>query len=310
MASTLAVAGMNTGVTKEQMVAAFLASLPNLQVVPGSIHYSGDPRASGLYTGANGGTPINFDSPLPDGILLTTGFITTALGPNDSASAGHSYFADGLVYRSPELAVVAGVATTQTFDAATLTFQFIPSGTSIQFQYIFGSEEYNEFVGSPFDDVFAFFLQGINIALVPGTATPVSINTVNGDTNPDYFTDNNGGGLFLQYDGLVGDAIAIAPLLATAAVIPGQVYTIKIAICDVFDGFFDSAVFLTQFKSLGGNPGGLVVALKDGCVGTNGQGVNYECPDTSTGGSGCIAHDPTEASTGGSACRIGDPGGV
>jgi len=51
------------------------------------------------------------------------------------------------------LTVLAGIAT---FDAAVLNFDFIPDSDTVQFQYVFGSEEYNEFVGSPFNDVFGF----------------------------------------------------------------------------------------------------------------------------------------------------------
>jgi len=53
-----------------------------------------------------------------------------------------------------------------TFNAATLTFKFIPTADTISFQYVFGSEEYSEFVGTPFNDTFAFLLNGHNIALI------------------------------------------------------------------------------------------------------------------------------------------------
>ena len=68
-----------------------------------------------------------------------------------------------------------------TNDACVLEFEFScdtePEGFS--FKYVFGSEEYNEYVDTTFNDVFGFFLDGENIALIPGTPTPVSINNVN-----------------------------------------------------------------------------------------------------------------------------------
>src|SRR6185436_9045314 len=72
----------------------------------------------------------------------------------------------------------------ETFDATILEFDFVcDNPTAISFQYVFGSEEYNEWVGSPFNDVFGFFLNGVNIATVPTICSsggiPVAINNVN-----------------------------------------------------------------------------------------------------------------------------------
>ncbi|MDP0953449.1 choice-of-anchor L domain-containing protein, partial [Klebsiella pneumoniae] len=76
-----------------------------------------------------------------------------------------------------------------TNDAAVLQFDFIPLGDTLKFDYVFASEEYNVYVGGGVNDVFAFLLSGpnpaggnyvdANLALLPGTTTPVSINTVN-----------------------------------------------------------------------------------------------------------------------------------
>ena len=62
----------------------------------------------------------------------------------------------------------------------------MPSGDSLVFNYVFASEEYLEFVGAGVNDAFAFILTGVtvpypstNIALIPGTSTPVSIDDVN-----------------------------------------------------------------------------------------------------------------------------------
>lgn len=60
-----------------------------------------------------------------------------------------------------------------------LEFDFTTTGGNLFFSFVFASEEYNEYVNSSFNDVFGFFVNGVNIALVPGTSTPVAINSVN-----------------------------------------------------------------------------------------------------------------------------------
>ena len=60
-----------------------------------------------------------------------------------------------------------------------LKFDFVPTGSKVKFNYVFGSTEYNFYVNSSFNDVFAFLVNGVNYALVPSSTTPVSINNVN-----------------------------------------------------------------------------------------------------------------------------------
>jgi gliding motility-associated-like protein len=133
-----------------------------------------------------------------------------------------------------------------------LEFDFIPSGDTISFRYIFGSEEYPEFVNAGYNDAFGFFLSGpgisgpysngsVNIALVPGTATPVTIDNVSPSTNSVYYVNNSNGlayGTAIQYDGTT------VVLTANASVQCGQTYHIKLAICNIGDTGWDSGVFL------------------------------------------------------------------
>jgi len=115
---------------------------------------------------------------------------------------------------------------------------------------VFGSEEYNEFVGSQFNDVFAFFVNGVNYALIPSTTTPVSINTVNNGhasagqlasgpcMNCQYYVDNATGAKNTQLDGFTTVLTFIAPVNANVS------NTLKIAIADTSDASLDSAVFI------------------------------------------------------------------
>ncbi|MEM7038021.1 MAG: choice-of-anchor L domain-containing protein, partial [Bacteroidota bacterium] len=125
---------------------------------------------------------------------------------------------------------------------------------------VFGSEEYDEYVCATFNDVFAFFISGPgivgqqNIALVPGTTTPVAINTVNVGmpgqfgsagpgcitTNSQYYFQNNAAVTTVQYDGFT------TSLVAKSAVMPCSTYHIKLAIADAGDGALDSGVFLEE----------------------------------------------------------------
>lgn len=185
-----------------------------------SATYTGAVTASGTFTGGTG--IIGFES----GILLTTGAAQIALGPNNSPNAGVTNGAGGtsLIPNS--------------FDASMLEIVFLPTGNTIQFSYVFASEEYNEFVGSPFNDAFRFFVNGVNYALIPGTLTPVEINSVNLGMNSQFFINNAAASLNTQYDGLT------VVLTFTAPVNAGVLNTLQLLIADRGDSILDSGVFI------------------------------------------------------------------
>ena len=126
----------------------------------------------------------------------------------------------------------------------------------LNFQYIFASEEYNEFVNSSFNDVFGFFLSEvatpnskINLATIGGAS--VSINTINKNNNGGQFINNDfkdfAGQIApfdTQYDGFTRMIEIAAPVVA------GTEYILKLAIADVRDSAFDSAVFLRGFSTI------------------------------------------------------------
>ncbi|MBD2457271.1 choice-of-anchor L domain-containing protein [Nostoc sp. FACHB-87] len=199
--------------------------------------YQGASIASGIFTdGLASGIGID------RGIILTTGNAKLASGTNTTESASSSNKVPGDTDLS---ALISGV---KTFDASVLEFEFTSTTGNLFFNYVFASEEYNEYVNSQYNDVFGFFLDGKNIALIPGTNTPVSINTVNGGnpfgsnaTNPQLFNNNalSDGGIYnLQYDGFTN--IFSAQFLGLSE----GVHRLKIAIADVGDYRYDSAVFI------------------------------------------------------------------
>jgi gliding motility-associated-like protein len=118
----------------------------------------------------------------------------------------------------------------RTYDAAVLEFDFIPLSDTIRFRYVFASEEYPEYNGTRFNDIFAFLLSG------PGYDTPVNIARLLGSDM--IVSIDNANGKYLEFDGLT------VILEAVAVVEPCERYHIKLAIADVADPLLDSGVFL------------------------------------------------------------------
>ena len=187
------------------------------------------------------------------GVILTSGSVNNAPGPNSQDGATSNV-------NSGTDANLQSLIPQTVFDANVLNISFTTSTGSLFFNYVFASEEYNEFVNSSFNDVFGFFVDGSNIALIPGTSTPVSINNVNCGTdgltstaNCALFNNNdpsNGGPFFnIQYDGFT-DVFSAAATGLNA----GQTYTIKLAVGDAGDSSLDSAVFLQGGSFSGVNP--------------------------------------------------------
>lgn len=205
-------------------------------VVVSNITYTGDPMQIGYFDATN----ANF--PIPEGIVMASGDV------NDIPAPGGTFASTVVgVGGDADLDVVSNAGTN---DAVVLEFDFVPTGDSIQFDYIFGSEEYPEFVNGGFNDVFVFIISGPgfagpfanggeNIALIPGTVTPVTIDNVNDGLNSQYYIDNAGGGA----DGIVYDGYTVT-LTALAEVQCGEEYHLKFAIADAGDSSYDSGVFL------------------------------------------------------------------
>ena len=209
---------------------------------------------NGLFHGTSN---LGIDS----GIVLSSGAVKTNISTGVYGVDGPaSYFAstNSGGAGDADLTTLAGKAT---HDACKLEFDVVPSGDTISFNYVFGSEEYTDFSCSNYNDVFAFYISGAgitgtkNIALIPGTTIPVAINsTTNTSVNTpvtlskctnmgagspfsQYYVSNIGG-TSITYDGFT------TVLTATSAVIPCSTYHLKLAIADANDAYYDSGVFL------------------------------------------------------------------
>ncbi len=192
----------------------------------------------GIFDTGHSHTNLGIES----GLILASGGVSVAVGPNNDEGFSvpttcGSYYDNDLV----------SIASDDPNDVAVLEFDFVPWDDMLSFNFVFGSEEYMEFVGMGYNDVFAFFVDGINpaggyynhqnMALIPGTTEVVSIDNVNQNHNSHYYI-NNTGGTSIQFDGFT-TVIAV-----NFNVVPMSTYHIKMAICDVGDGLYDSGVFL------------------------------------------------------------------
>ncbi len=238
------------GITPQQLVQNVLVGSG---VTVSNVKFNGSTAAlTGAMMGSftTGTTPTNLG--LTSGLILSSGGVTGAVGPNGS---GSTTTPTGMttVVNDPQLQALVPNKTVN--ESAVLEFDFVPLADTIKFRYVFGSEEYPEFVNTSYNDVFGFFISGLNpfgpsyvnknIALIPNTNLPVCIDNVNISMNSQYFITNTGSSI--QYDGFT------TVLTAWAVVIPCTPYHMKLAIADCGDAAYDSGVFLeaNSFTSQG-----------------------------------------------------------
>ncbi len=194
---------------------------------------TGTDASAGVFTGG-----MDAGIGLESGIVLSSGFIDNAIGPNISGGISGVLNLPG----DPDL---NNLIPQSTYDATILEFEFIPTFDQLFIQFVFGSDEYNEYVGTEYNDVFGFFLNGENIALTPGTEDPITINTINLNDNSSLYVNND------PFDGGLDEAPYCTEmdgfttiLVVEGEVIPGETNTIKLAIADAADRILDSWVFI------------------------------------------------------------------
>lgn len=240
--------------TALQLANTLVATSGTLGVTVSNATLTCDSNANGLFTGVSN---LGFNN----GIVLGNGNVATS-GGNYGIDGLPSNFAS-MTLGTPGDAALNALVTFPTYDACVLEFDLQPVGSFVEFEYVFGSEEYPEFNCSSFNDVFAFYISGpgfavpTNIALIPGTTLPVCTNNINDGTggNCSNYTNLyvNNIDTFLTMDGFT------TPLIAHANVTSGQTYHLKMAIADVADGVYSSFVVLkaNSLKSGGNGPNGL-----------------------------------------------------
>ncbi len=235
-------------------------------VVMSNVVVTGSANSYGYFTAINTQLGMN------GGFVLTTGDASFVVGPNNSPACGIS---NGTGFNDTDLTSISPYAT---YDVCMIEMDCVPTDDTLYFNYVFGSEEYPEFINS-FNDAFGIFVSGANPAggnyfganmtVLPNGSTPVCIDSINNGynntgpcTNCAYYVDNTND-TNLQYDGTTTNMMAIIP------VIPGQTYHLKIIVGDAMDEAFDSGVFLQagSFRCIGQPLDAPVVPKKDSQVG-------------------------------------------
>jgi gliding motility-associated-like protein len=224
----------------------------------------------------------NPNFPMQSGVILSTGNAVNSIGPNNSMlnDGSNTWSGDSDL----ETTLLASGITMASKNASLLEFDFTPISSSFSFDFIFASEEYGNFQ-CQFSDAFAFLLTNTstgvttNLAVIPGTSTPISVVTIRDflynsscpSVNPSYFGSFNGGssasGSATNFNGQT------VLMSASSVLVPNTQYHIKLVIADRNDSLSDSAIFLSSTSfNIGQNVLGANLTIQDNtaiCFGEN-----------------------------------------
>jgi hypothetical protein len=220
-------------------------------LISAELHNYPDPSGNEQYIGGSGSFDPGYGLQGAGAVVLSTGTANDAY--IESNEGGTQTTAHGTTTQDPLLATLESA--TQ-WDLARLKFSvvFDYSGT-LQWTYIFASEEYKEFVGTEYRDLFGMFYRvnggtWTNIAVLPGNL-PVNIDNVNDTTNSSLYVDNDYDdvyGLPSTYPEIYFDGFTVPLQTLEVPIVAGQQYDFVLAIADVADDGVDSAV-LIEFGS-------------------------------------------------------------
>jgi hypothetical protein len=229
-----------------QLVDSFISS----GVSVSNVSYTGHTSACGYFSNGNS-TNLGANS----GVVLSTGFVA-------DIGNGASYNGSTLL-ANPGNPLLTSLAGGNTFDAAVLEFDMVPAFDTLAFNFIYGSEDYLEWVGGnpQYQDHIGAFISGANPAggnysdqnfvFVPNTNLPVIVNNINDTTNSQYYVNNTTGSV--MFDGFT------TLLEARTLVVPDSTYHLTIAIADGGDqisdgGFFLESNSLSSYGTITGMP--------------------------------------------------------
>ena len=246
---------VDTDVTNEELESVVTSGQSQVTIT----NIDCDEEAYGIFFAGD-----NSELGLESGIILSSGRAANAIGPNNEQ--GSFFDGDFLRPGDPDLDALSALTGDGILsnDACIIELDVFANTNELSFEYVFGSEEYPEYVNQTFNDIFAFLISGPgitgipelnnqeNIAVIPNTNTFVEINSVNNLLNWEYYR-NNEYSMSLEYDGLTSDSLGVKKSLTARRVVePCNTYHLKLAIADRSDFVFDSGVFISEIE--GGSP--------------------------------------------------------
>ncbi len=184
--------------------------------------------------------------PFQNGIMISTG---SANSGGNTVNTGVLSEGDASWGSDPDLETTLGIS--NTLNATSIEFDFVSISSQFQFNFLFASEEYFDILPCQnVTDHFVFLITEVgsgnpyrNIAVVPGTTTPINSVNVHNEvfgvcpgSNDQYFDVFNAGDT--NYNGRT------TVLTASETIVPYVQYHVKLIIADQRDGTFDSAVFI------------------------------------------------------------------
>ncbi|TCK99964.1 Hint domain-containing protein [Shimia isoporae] len=220
---------VDRGATAEEMAQTIFGEGVSIE----SATYTGDNNASGVYT--NGDTISPGVTPGDSGVILSTGNARNFTNRNGeyNQDTNQSSNMNG-VDNDPTLNALAGA---NTYDAAMLEVEFIPTGDTLTMQFVFASEEYPEYVNSIYQDFVAVSINGVFVPMEIGNGD-VDPGNINGGENESLFIDNTGDAYNTEMDGFTMTMTLTIPVNAN------DINTLQIIIADVSDSSYDSSLLI------------------------------------------------------------------
>lgn len=197
----------------------------------------------------------NPNFPFKRGVVLSTGDVTKAQAPNNTILSDGNSSWKGDTDLENILLSQSGIKM-KSINASFIEFEFTPKSSNFDFSFLFASEEYGT-AQCNYSDAFAFLLQDVtsgtlakNLALVPNTNIPVTVQTIRDSANNSgcpsanisYFGSFNGEGFgpAINFNGQTVRMVASATGLDI-----NHTYRIKLVIADGGNNTeYDSAIFI------------------------------------------------------------------
>ena len=244
-----------------------------------NVSFTGDANQISSYSGYNF---LGLDS----GIVLSSGNVSDLNGGSIGITNNLTDIDLLTLANSVPPLINQSFNVTSVNDVATIEFDFIANSDSINFGFIFASNEYLAYINSAFNDVFGLFLSGpgingtysnnaINLATIPNSSPPlaVTVSSVNNILNSNYYI-NNPNNTYINVNGYTH------PMFVSYPVTNGLTYHFKFTIGDGSDSAINSYIFLGDCQAVN------TILGYGGC--TDPLAFNYDPNASANDGSCCF----------------------